>query len=165
MVLLVHICVVLDLFPKWQAETWSKVEAITYWFNSRWKIIYIIYIFLSVIWQLEKYSSNLEAIVADRTKELQSEKAKTEMLISQMFPKSVAEDLKHGRTVEAESFECVTIFFRYVIYWKLRVVSYPEKWEILIVFFKVNKLSGYLEIGDWKKKYQKDLDFFFLNQT
>ena len=62
--------------------------------------------------QLEKYSSNLEAIVAERTKELMVEKAKTEQLVSQMLPKKVVEDLKHGRTVEPESFECVTIFFR-----------------------------------------------------
>ena len=41
------------------------------------------------------------------------EKAKTEQLVSQMLPKKVVEDLKHGRAVEPESFECVTIFFRY----------------------------------------------------
>ena len=51
--------------------------------------------------------------MADRTKELLVEKAKTEQLVSQMLPKKVVEDLKHGRPVEPESFECVTIFFRY----------------------------------------------------
>lgn len=60
---------------------------------------------------LEKYSSNLEAIVSDRTRELVAEKARTEELISQMLPKKVAEDLKHGKTVEPEAFECVTIYF------------------------------------------------------
>nr|XP_022343862.1 uncharacterized protein LOC111136960 isoform X1 [Crassostrea virginica]XP_022343863.1 uncharacterized protein LOC111136960 isoform X1 [Crassostrea virginica]XP_022343864.1 uncharacterized protein LOC111136960 isoform X1 [Crassostrea virginica] len=60
---------------------------------------------------LEKYSSNLEAIVAERTRELVAEKARTELLISQMLPKKVAEDLKHGKTVEPEAFECVTIYF------------------------------------------------------
>lgn len=65
-----------------------------------------------LILQLEKYSSNLEAIVSDRTRELVAEKARTEELISQMLPKKVAEDLKHGKTVEPEAFECVTIYFR-----------------------------------------------------
>ncbi|XP_069117927.1 uncharacterized protein [Argopecten irradians] len=64
---------------------------------------------------LEKYSSNLEVIVADRTKELVAEKAKTEQLLSQMLPKKVMEDLKHGKPVEAESFECVTIFFSDIV--------------------------------------------------
>ena len=56
----------------------------------------------------------MEAIVAERTRELVAEKARTELLISQMLPKKVAEDLKHGKTVEPEAFECVTIYFRCV---------------------------------------------------
>ena len=36
--------------------------------------------------KLEKYSSDLEAIVAERTKEVEVEKSKVEKLLSQMLP-------------------------------------------------------------------------------
>lgn len=63
--------------------------------------------------QLEKYSTNLEAIVAERTSELAAEKAKTEDLVCRMLPKAIAMQLTRGETVAAETFECVTIYFRF----------------------------------------------------
>lgn len=62
--------------------------------------------------QLEKYSTNLEAVVAERTSELAAEKARTEELVCRMLPKAIATQLTQGKTVAAESFECVTIYFR-----------------------------------------------------
>ena len=38
---------------------------------------------------LEKYSTDLEGIVAERTSELEIEKAKTEELVCRMLPKQV----------------------------------------------------------------------------
>lgn len=52
--------------------------------------------------------------MAERTKELQLEKAKTEELIGQMLPRQVADNLKNGLPVEPETFAMVTIFFRYL---------------------------------------------------
>ena len=116
--------------------------------------------------QLEKYSTNLEAVVAERTMELAAEKAKTEELVCRMLisiclgvklqclslsvclsicskvvltvsipaqslnlssqeqrthdppsagmlPKTIVEQLKQGKQVSAETFDCVTIYFRY----------------------------------------------------
>ena len=39
-----------------------------------------------VLAKLEKYSNNLEAIVGQRTSELQDEKRKTDMLLNRMLP-------------------------------------------------------------------------------
>ncbi|KAL4241106.1 hypothetical protein ACF0H5_001884 [Mactra antiquata] len=60
---------------------------------------------------MEKYASNLEALVEERTDQLREEKKKTEDILLQMLPKSVTEQLKRGKVVEAESFDCVTIYF------------------------------------------------------
>ena len=41
----------------------------------------------NMVSMLEKYASNLEDIVTDRTKQLTEEKKKTDMLLYQMLPK------------------------------------------------------------------------------
>lgn len=64
---------------------------------------------------LERYSTNLEDVVTKRTKQLASEKAKAEDLVSRLLPKSVADELKLGKRVEAETFEAVTIFFSDIV--------------------------------------------------
>jgi len=64
---------------------------------------------------MEKYTNNLEDIVADRTRQLEEEKGKTETLLYKMLPKSVANKLKEGEPVLAEQFELVTIFFSDIV--------------------------------------------------
>ena len=64
---------------------------------------------------MEKHSNHLEELVMQRTGELQIEKAKTEALLERMLPPSVAKQLKEGKTVEAENFSKVSIYFSDVV--------------------------------------------------
>ncbi|CAF1192693.1 unnamed protein product, partial [Didymodactylos carnosus] len=80
---------------------------------------------------LEQYSNNLEDLIKERTTQLEEEKKKTDKLLSQMLPPTVAESLKSGTTVEAEWFEMVTIYF-----------------SDIVGFTTISALSGPMEVVD-----------------
>ncbi|XP_062864408.1 atrial natriuretic peptide receptor 1 [Trichomycterus rosablanca] len=61
--------------------------------------------------RLEQYACNLEEVVSDRTAQLQEEKKRAEGLLTQMLPRSVAAQLIAGKTVRAETYDCVTVYF------------------------------------------------------
>ncbi|XP_072314960.1 retinal guanylyl cyclase 2 [Eucyclogobius newberryi] len=69
----------------------------------------------SMLRMLEQYSSNLEELIRERTEELEIEKQKTEKLLTQMLPPSVAEALKIGGTVVPEHFDNVSLYFSDIV--------------------------------------------------
>ncbi|XP_067933399.1 uncharacterized protein [Watersipora subatra] len=69
----------------------------------------------SMLERIEMYTKNLEGQVEARTQQLHVEKRRTEKLLHRMLPRSVAEDLKKGKQVEASYHECVTICFSDIV--------------------------------------------------
>ncbi|KAK3106092.1 hypothetical protein FSP39_012602 [Pinctada imbricata] len=68
-----------------------------------------------MIHMMEKYADHLEELVGERTQQLAEEQKKTEELLCRMLPRSVAEDLKLGRTISPEEYSSVTLYFSDIV--------------------------------------------------
>ncbi|CAN9509415.1 unnamed protein product [Ophioblennius macclurei] len=69
----------------------------------------------SMLRMLEQYSSNLEDLIRERTDELEVERNKTEKLVGQLLPKSVAQSLKKGKPVRPEHYSDCTLYFSDIV--------------------------------------------------
>uniref|UniRef100_A0A915JIV4 Guanylate cyclase n=1 Tax=Romanomermis culicivorax TaxID=13658 RepID=A0A915JIV4_ROMCU len=64
---------------------------------------------------LEKYATNLEKIVEERTERMNEERRRADNLLYQILPKTIADALKVGRTIDPEIFETSTIYFSDIV--------------------------------------------------
>ncbi|XP_003978670.3 retinal guanylyl cyclase 1-like isoform X2 [Takifugu rubripes] len=69
----------------------------------------------SMLRMLEQYSSNLEDLIRERTEELEVERSKTDKLVGQLLPKSVAQALKKGKPVRPEHYAESTLYFSDIV--------------------------------------------------
>ncbi|XP_077356302.1 retinal guanylyl cyclase 2-like [Festucalex cinctus] len=69
----------------------------------------------SMLRMLEQYSSNLEDLIRERTDELEVERNKTDKLVGQLLPKSVAQALKKGKPVRPEHYSDCTLYFSDIV--------------------------------------------------
>ncbi|XP_064112550.1 atrial natriuretic peptide receptor 2-like [Macrobrachium nipponense] len=65
--------------------------------------------------RMEQYANNLEALVQERTADYLEEKRRCEEVLYQLLPKSVASQLIAGKSVVAETYDCVTIYFSDIV--------------------------------------------------
>ncbi|XP_071816906.1 atrial natriuretic peptide receptor 1-like [Apostichopus japonicus] len=80
----------------------------------------------NVLFRMEKYAKNLEAIVEERTAAFLEEKKRSERLLYEVLPRSVADQLKKGKPVVPETYEYVTIYFSDIVeFTKLSAKSSP----------------------------------------
>ncbi|XP_052065490.1 atrial natriuretic peptide receptor 1-like [Mytilus californianus] len=69
----------------------------------------------SLLRRMERYTLNLEDIVEERTHQLAAEKKRSDELLYQILPQSVAIELRLGKFVTPEWFDCVTIYFSDIV--------------------------------------------------
>lgn len=65
----------------------------------------------SLVLRLQRYANGLESVVEERTRALMEESRRSEQLLLEILPPSVASELKRGNHVDPQLFEQVSVYF------------------------------------------------------
>ncbi|CAB3398280.1 unnamed protein product [Caenorhabditis bovis] len=64
---------------------------------------------------MDAYTGNLEKLVEERTADLKVEQQKADDLLMELLPKMIADQLKIGKTIRAETYESATILYSDIV--------------------------------------------------
>ncbi|XP_061165071.1 atrial natriuretic peptide receptor 1-like [Saccostrea echinata] len=65
--------------------------------------------------RMDEYANNLENAAEEKMHAFLDEKRRSEELLYQVLPRSIARDLIRGNKIEAEAYQCVTIYFSDIV--------------------------------------------------
>ncbi|XP_055345655.1 atrial natriuretic peptide receptor 1-like [Paramacrobiotus metropolitanus] len=80
---------------------------------------------LHIMKKLEKHAEELEDMVAERNRELETEMHKADTLLREMLPASIVRRLRNKQTIAPELFESTTIMFSDIPVFQHTVVTFP----------------------------------------
>ncbi|OWA53707.1 Atrial natriuretic peptide receptor 1 [Hypsibius exemplaris] len=83
--------------------------------------------------RMEQYAMDLEIKVAEKTQQFMDEKNRSEQLLGQLLPKSVAAALTRGEHVDPEAYDSVTIFFSDIVGFTTIAATGTPMWVVSLL--------------------------------
>ncbi|KAH3838475.1 hypothetical protein DPMN_111885 [Dreissena polymorpha] len=92
--------------------------------------------------RMEQYANNLEGLVEAKTQAFLDEKRRSEELLYQVLPRSVANQLLTGKSVNPEAFDSVTVYFSDIVgFTSMSAVSTAFQESVVRAPFRVETIG------------------------